>query len=161
MSAIARRSSSSVAASWQSNATPFPSATSGWRTRPWKSGLPPRSARSETTGHAAPRPPAPPYRDRGHRDRGRRRAGAQLLPLVTALEDEGMTKPETPFPRHWLYYIVLKYAVIAAAVLIALYVAAQLLWGHHCPRTPLSLFHHPPRPGASPQAPFSAPRQPL
>jgi hypothetical protein len=46
---------------------------------------------------------------------------------VTALEDEGMTKPETPFPRHWLYYIVLKYAVIAAAVLIALYVAAQLL----------------------------------
>ena len=22
-----------------------------------------------------------------------------------------MTKPDTPFPRHWLYYIVLKYAV--------------------------------------------------
>ncbi len=21
-----------------------------------------------------------------------------------------MTKPDTPFPRHWLYYIVLKYA---------------------------------------------------
>ena len=31
-------------------------------------------------------------------------------------------KPETPFPRHWLYYIVLKYAVIVAAVLLALYV---------------------------------------
>ncbi len=33
-----------------------------------------------------------------------------------------MTRPDTPFPKHWLYYIVLKYAVIAAAVLIALYV---------------------------------------
>ena len=35
-----------------------------------------------------------------------------------------MTKfqpPETPFPRHWLYYIVLKFAVLAAAVLIVLY----------------------------------------
>lgn len=31
-------------------------------------------------------------------------------------------KPETPFPRHWLYYIVLKYAVIVAAILLALYV---------------------------------------
>jgi len=38
-----------------------------------------------------------------------------------------MTKPETPFPRHWLYYIALKYAVIAAALLIALYVVSQLL----------------------------------
>ena len=27
-----------------------------------------------------------------------------------------MDKPETPFPRHWLYYIVLKYGVLAAAV---------------------------------------------
>ena len=25
-----------------------------------------------------------------------------------------MTKPDTPFPRHWLYYIVLKYGVIAS-----------------------------------------------
>jgi hypothetical protein len=32
-----------------------------------------------------------------------------------------MKRPDTPFPRHWLYYIVLKIAVIAAAVLIALY----------------------------------------
>jgi hypothetical protein len=39
----------------------------------------------------------------------------------------GMTKPDTPFPKHWLYYITLKYVVIAAAVLIALYVASQLL----------------------------------
>ena len=31
-----------------------------------------------------------------------------------------MTKPDTPFPKHWRYYIVLKWAVIAVAVLIAL-----------------------------------------
>jgi hypothetical protein len=36
-------------------------------------------------------------------------------------------KPDTPFPRHWLYYIVLKYAVIAVSALIALYVAYRLL----------------------------------
>ena len=33
-----------------------------------------------------------------------------------------MDKPETPFPRHWLYYVALKYGVIIAAVLLALYV---------------------------------------
>jgi hypothetical protein len=38
-----------------------------------------------------------------------------------------MTKPDTPFPKHWLYYIVLKYAVIALAVVIALYVVSRLL----------------------------------
>ncbi len=32
-----------------------------------------------------------------------------------------MSKPDTPFPRHWLYYIVLKFAVLAAAILVALY----------------------------------------
>ena len=37
-----------------------------------------------------------------------------------------MSKPETPFPRHWLYYIALKYVVIAAAVLLALYVAYRV-----------------------------------
>ncbi len=31
-----------------------------------------------------------------------------------------MTKPDTPFPRHWRYYIVLKWAVIAVAIVIAL-----------------------------------------
>ncbi len=31
-----------------------------------------------------------------------------------------MTKPETPFPRKWRYYIALKWAVIAAAVMLAL-----------------------------------------
>ena len=34
--------------------------------------------------------------------------------------------PETPFPRHWKYYIVLKYAVMAAAALLALYVVMSL-----------------------------------
>jgi len=38
-----------------------------------------------------------------------------------------MTKPDTPFPRHWLYYIVLKYSVLAAAVLAALYVVYRLV----------------------------------
>lgn len=39
-----------------------------------------------------------------------------------------MTKPpETPFPRHWLYYIVLKYGVIIAAVLITLYTILKLI----------------------------------
>ena len=33
-----------------------------------------------------------------------------------------MKKPDTPFPRHWLYYIVLKYGVLIVAVLAALYV---------------------------------------
>jgi hypothetical protein len=31
-----------------------------------------------------------------------------------------MTGPETPFPRHWLYYLILKYVVIAAAVAVSL-----------------------------------------
>lgn len=38
-----------------------------------------------------------------------------------------MDKPETPFPRHWLYYIVLKYGVMAAAVVLALYVVYRLI----------------------------------
>jgi hypothetical protein len=37
-----------------------------------------------------------------------------------------MQKPDTPFPRHWLYYIVLKYGVIAAAILAAAYVIYRL-----------------------------------
>jgi hypothetical protein len=36
-------------------------------------------------------------------------------------------KPDTPFPRHWLYYVVLKYAVIVVALAIALYVAYQIV----------------------------------
>jgi hypothetical protein len=38
-----------------------------------------------------------------------------------------MKKPDTPFPRHWLYYIVLKYGVLIAAALLALFVAYRFL----------------------------------
>jgi hypothetical protein len=31
-----------------------------------------------------------------------------------------MSRPDTPFPKHWRYYIVLKLAVIAAAIVLAL-----------------------------------------
>lgn len=31
-----------------------------------------------------------------------------------------MDKPDTPFPRHWLYYIAIKIVVIAAAIALAL-----------------------------------------
>ena len=34
-----------------------------------------------------------------------------------------MKKPDTPFPRHWLRYIVLKFAVLVGAVVLALYLA--------------------------------------
>lgn len=37
-----------------------------------------------------------------------------------------MKRPDTPFPRHWLYYIALKLIIIAAAVLLALYVYGLL-----------------------------------
>jgi hypothetical protein len=31
-----------------------------------------------------------------------------------------MKRPDTPFPRHWLYYIAIKFVVIALAVALAL-----------------------------------------
>jgi hypothetical protein len=31
-----------------------------------------------------------------------------------------MTRPDTPFPRHWRYYIVIKYAVLVLAVALVL-----------------------------------------
>ena len=31
-----------------------------------------------------------------------------------------MKPPETPFPKHWLYYIVLKLALLAAALALGL-----------------------------------------
>ncbi len=31
-----------------------------------------------------------------------------------------MDKPETPFPRHWLYYIALKIIIIVVALALAL-----------------------------------------
>ncbi len=37
-----------------------------------------------------------------------------------------MDKPDTPFPRHWLYYIILKYGVLIGAVLLALYAVYRL-----------------------------------
>jgi hypothetical protein len=40
-----------------------------------------------------------------------------------------MERPETPFPRHWLYYVILKYAVIAAAVIITMFTAYRLYHG--------------------------------
>jgi hypothetical protein len=33
-----------------------------------------------------------------------------------------MDKPDTPFPRHWLYYIALKFVVIAAAIALGIYI---------------------------------------
>ena len=38
-----------------------------------------------------------------------------------------MKRPDTPFPRHWLYYIVLKYAVLVAALVIALYIVYRVI----------------------------------
>jgi hypothetical protein len=38
-----------------------------------------------------------------------------------------MKKPDTPFPRHWLYYIVLKYAVLIVAAAIAVYIAFRFV----------------------------------
>jgi hypothetical protein len=31
-----------------------------------------------------------------------------------------MKRPDTPFPRHWLYYIALKIALLTLAVALAL-----------------------------------------
>lgn len=31
-----------------------------------------------------------------------------------------MDKPDTPFPRHWIYYIALKIVLIVAAVALVL-----------------------------------------
>ena len=37
-----------------------------------------------------------------------------------------MKQPETPFPRHWIYYIALKIVVLVIAAAIALYVFGVL-----------------------------------
>jgi hypothetical protein len=31
-----------------------------------------------------------------------------------------MSKPDTPFPKHWLYYIAIKLLLLAAAVALVL-----------------------------------------
>jgi hypothetical protein len=40
---------------------------------------------------------------------------------------KGMKRPDTPFPKHWFYYIAVKYTVIASAILIALDFLFQVL----------------------------------
>ena len=40
-----------------------------------------------------------------------------------------MKRSDSPFQRHWLYYLILKYAVIAAAVVVALYTVYRLYSG--------------------------------
>jgi hypothetical protein len=40
-----------------------------------------------------------------------------------------MKRPDTPFPRHWLYYLILKYAVIAVAIVVSLYTIYRLYRG--------------------------------
>jgi hypothetical protein len=40
-----------------------------------------------------------------------------------------MKRDDLPFQRHWLYYVTLKYAVIAAAVVVALYTVYRLYSG--------------------------------
>ena len=40
-----------------------------------------------------------------------------------------MKRADSPFQRHWLYYVILKYAVIAAAVVFSLYTVYRLYSG--------------------------------
>ncbi len=37
-----------------------------------------------------------------------------------------MKREDSPFARHWLYYLILKYAVIAAALFVSLYTIYRL-----------------------------------
>jgi hypothetical protein len=37
-----------------------------------------------------------------------------------------MKRPDTPFPRHWLYYLILKIVLIACAVYFSLRVFGYL-----------------------------------
>jgi hypothetical protein len=34
--------------------------------------------------------------------------------------DRAMSRPDTPFPKHWKYYIALKWALIVGAIALAL-----------------------------------------
>ena len=40
-----------------------------------------------------------------------------------------MKRDDLPFQRHWLYYVILKYAVIAVAVAVTFYTALRLYSG--------------------------------
>ena len=47
-------------------------------------------------------------------------SNTSMKKTLAAKEGPAMKRPDTPFPRHWRYYIVLKYVVLAAAVALAL-----------------------------------------
>jgi hypothetical protein len=40
-----------------------------------------------------------------------------------------MKRRDIPFQRHWLYYLILKYAVITVAVVVTLYTVFRLYSG--------------------------------
>jgi hypothetical protein len=40
-----------------------------------------------------------------------------------------MKRGDSPFPRHWLYYLILKYTVIAAAAVLSLYTVNRFYRG--------------------------------
>jgi hypothetical protein len=40
-----------------------------------------------------------------------------------------MKRDDIPFQRHWLYYLALKYGVMALAVVVTLYTALRLFRG--------------------------------
>ena len=40
-----------------------------------------------------------------------------------------MKRTDSPFPRHWLYYLILKYAVIAVAAVVTFYTVYRLYRG--------------------------------
>ena len=40
-----------------------------------------------------------------------------------------MKRDDVPFQRHWLYYLILKYAVIALAVAVSVFTAYRLYIG--------------------------------
>jgi hypothetical protein len=46
--------------------------------------------------------------------------------VAAATGERAMKREDSPFQRHWLYYVTLKYAVIAAAVFVSLYVLYRL-----------------------------------
>ena len=71
------------------------------------------------------------YRQEPQHRVARRRMARQYHDDQTA-RSEGkcaMKRPDTPFPRHWLYYLILKYAVIAAAVAMSFYTVYRLYRG--------------------------------
>jgi hypothetical protein len=43
--------------------------------------------------------------------------------------ERAMKKRDVPFQRHWLYYLILKYALIAVAVAVTFYTALRLYSG--------------------------------